>query len=92
MATLERCALCRKQGTKNNRLNRHHVQGRKKGQHTPIMRVHSLTCHHFCNWVTALYQAAGRETELDERRIIYLYQRSVNLRHGDGFVLPTTVL
>lgn len=81
------CALCRKPGTKSNPTNRHHIHGRKKGQHTPIMRVHSKTCHQFAQWVTNLYIEAGCEDELNENIIVYLYNRVLGLRHSDGYVL-----
>lgn len=81
------CALCRRPGTKNDPLNRHHIQGRKKGEHLPIMRVHSKTCHLFCQWITNMYLLMGLEAELNENIIVYFYNRVIGLRHGDDYVL-----
>jgi len=84
---MELCALCRKPGTNRNPINRHHIQGRKKHQHLPIMRVHSFTCHSFAQWITNLYLEAGLEEELNENIIVYFYNRVIGLRHGDDYVL-----
>lgn len=82
---MRRCALCRKTGTERNPINKHHVRGKN---YPDVMETHTHTCHWFAQWITNAYLMAGIEAELDERRIIYLYNRVVTLRHGDGLILP----
>jgi len=78
------CSLCRKPGTATNRINKHHIKGKR---YSELMKVHSKTCHWLAQFVTDLYLEAGMEQELNENIIIYFYRRAVLLKHGDDFVL-----
>lgn len=51
------------------------------------MMTHSKTCHQFAQWVTNMYRDAGLEHELNENIIVYLYNRVIGLKHGDGYIL-----
>lgn len=81
------CQLCFRPPTKRNPLNRHHIRGRKRGQHLPIMRVHSVTCHQFCQWITNIYLLHGWEDELTEALLVEAYQRTINLQRDGKFVI-----
>ena len=77
--------MCRHAGTRTNPLNKHHIKGKK---YPDVMRVHSHSCHVFAQFITNLYLLHGREEELDEKFIVYLYQRFVTLTHNGEFILP----
>ena len=85
IALVDKCVLCRKADTTDNPTNKHHIKGKK---YPDVMRVHSHTCHWFAQWVTNLYLLHGREDELSEKFLIYLYQRVVTLTNDGDFVLP----
>ena len=82
---MDKCQLCYKSGTSRNPINKHHIKGKK---FPDVMKVHTHTCHWYSQWVTNIYLAAGREDELTESLIRYLYQRTVTMRHEKNFVLP----
>ena len=76
---MHKCELCRKQGTKQNPTNKHHI----RGKHFPeVMVVHSKTCHWFAQWITNSYVEMGRELELNANHLVYLYNRLTSVRDG----------
>lgn len=83
--SLDKCQLCFRAETKRNPLNKHHIKGKR---YPDIMKVHSVTCHKFCDWVTALYVLHGWESRLSEQFLRYLYQRVLTLQDDRMFVLP----
>lgn len=84
----EACDLCRQAGTKANRISTHHVQGRKKGVHMPVMRVHEGACHRFADWITQLYKERGILSELEAKHVVYYFNRVVTIRDNGAFILP----
>lgn len=83
---MRRCALCRKGGSDKNPINKHHIKGKK---FPDVMDTHTKTCHWFAQWITNWYMEMGLEHELDDKLIVYFYNRVVGLRHGDGYILHT---
>lgn len=81
----ETCRLCFRPPTKRNPLNTHHIKGRRKRVHLPVMRVHSLTCHKFCDWITSHYLLHGWEEDLTEKFLVELYHRMVLLQRDGQF-------
>ena len=84
----ETCELCRRPPTKTNRLSTHHVQGRKKGEHMPVMRVHEGACHRFADWITTLYKERGILGDLKAEHIVYYFNRVARIRQDGIFILP----
>lgn len=85
-----KCELCGKHGTPKNKVNRHHVRGRKQGRDETgfILLTHSKTCHLFAQWLTNLYLMTGKEAELSKLFLIYMFGRITTLRDGGQFILP----
>jgi hypothetical protein len=81
---LDTCRLCFRPPTKRNPLNKHHIKGRN---YPDVMRVHSRTCHRFCDWVTSLYLLHGWEDDLTENFLVEVYHRTVTLQRDGKFTI-----
>ena len=80
-----KCQLCFEKGTTHNRLNRHHVRGRK---FPDIMWTHTNTCHWFAQWITNSFVELGIESSLTASFITFAYQRTITQREQ---VVPRSI-